>query len=145
MDRYFAQFGVSTSQWAVLRVLHRAEDEGIGSLRLTDLGDRLLVRPPSVTGVVDRLQRMGLLERSKSAEDQRVKEVRLTAAGRDKIARVLKLLPAQHEAVLGDLDPAERDELQNLLGKMAQRLAALARDSDNGLSGGLLEGEENEP
>ena len=90
MDRYFTQFGVSTSQWAVLRVLHRAEDEGLTSLRLTDLGDRLLVRPPSVTGVVDRLQRMGLLERSKSAEDHRVKEVRLTEAGRDKIARVLK-------------------------------------------------------
>ena len=142
MDRYFAQFGVSTSQWAVLRVLHRAEDEGIASLRLTDLGDRLLVRPPSVTGVVDRLQRMGFLERSKSAEDQRVKEVRLTDAGREKITRVLQQLPAQHELVLGDLDATERDQLQHLLGKMAQRLATLTRDSDNGLP---LEGEDNEP
>jgi DNA-binding MarR family transcriptional regulator len=133
MDRYFTQFGVSTSQWAVLRVLHRAEDEGLASLRLTDLGDRLLVRPPSVTGVVDRLQRMGLLERSKSTEDHRVKEVRLTSAGRDKVATVLKQLPAQHEMVLGDLNAGERDQLQNLLGRMSQRLATLAIDTDNGL------------
>jgi len=133
MDRYFTQFGVSTSQWAVLRVLHRAEDEGLTSLRLTDLGDRLLVRPPSVTGVVDRLQRIGLLERSKSAQDHRVKEIRLTEAGRNKIARVLQQLPSQHEMVLGDLNAAERDQLQDLLGKMSQGLATLANQTHNGL------------
>ena len=117
MDKYFAQFGVSTSQWAVLRALHRAEAEGVNTLRLTDLGDRLLVRPPSVTGVVDRLQRMGLLARSKSAEDQRVKEVRLTPAGRQIIERVLEQLPEQHELVLGELSVSERIELQRLAGE----------------------------
>jgi DNA-binding MarR family transcriptional regulator len=70
-----------------------------------------------------------------------VKEVRLTTAGRERIARVLEQLPAQHELVLGELNPPERDQLQRLLDKMARRLATLARDSDNG----LLEGEENEP
>src|SRR5947208_16992737 len=75
MDPYFTQFGVSGSQWGVLRALHRAEMEGHRALRLTDLCDRLLVRPPSVTGVVDRLQRIGLIARTKSAEDHRVREV----------------------------------------------------------------------
>src|SRR3954469_2752939 len=100
MEPYFAQFGVSNSQWGVLRALHRAEDEGLAKLRLTDLCDRLLVRPPSVTGVVDRLDRMGLLQRSKSAEDHRAKEVSLTAAGRERVQRVLDHLPAQLELVL---------------------------------------------
>ena len=129
MDKYFAQFGVSTSQWAVLRVLHRAEAEGFEALRLTDLGDRLLVRPPSVTGVVDRLQRLGLIARSKSAEDQRVKEVRLTVAGRAKIQRVLEQLPEQHELVLGELSGGERVELQRLLGILAGRLQRLAGEN----------------
>src|SRR5437588_12552015 len=63
MEPYFARFGISGSQWAVLRTLLRAEAEGRKQLRLTDLGNRLLIRPPSVTGVVDRLQRMGLVAR----------------------------------------------------------------------------------
>jgi DNA-binding MarR family transcriptional regulator len=130
MDPYFAQFGVSGSQWGVLRVLHRAELEGHAALRLTDLCDRLLVRPPSVTGVVDRLQRQGLLARSKSADDHRVKEVRLTPAGRERVQRVLDNLPAQHELILGDLSGPERQQLQHLLDVVSQRLQGLASAND---------------
>src|SRR5262245_17823636 len=82
MEPYFARFGISGSQWGVLRTLHRAAEEGTSELRLTDLGDRLIVRPASVTAVVDRLARMGLVERRASDSDQRVKNVRLTVAGR---------------------------------------------------------------
>ena len=50
MEPYFARFGLSGAQWGVLRTLHRETVEADAkSLRLTDLGDRLLVRPPSVT------------------------------------------------------------------------------------------------
>ena len=50
MQPYFARFGITGSQWGILRTLHRAEREGLPSLRVTDLSDRLLVRPPSITG-----------------------------------------------------------------------------------------------
>src|SRR5258708_2557324 len=82
MQPYFARFGISGSQWGVLRNLHRAEQEGQGGIRLTDLGDRLLIRPPSVTGIVDRLERVGLVHRDGSPEDLRVKRVALTDKGR---------------------------------------------------------------
>jgi hypothetical protein len=71
MEPVFRGSGISASQWGVLRALRRAEDEGARDLRLTDLGDRLLVRPPSITGVVGRLDRMGLLERRASATGTR--------------------------------------------------------------------------
>src|SRR5690242_17939380 len=58
MQPQFARFGISGSQWAALRALHRAEQEGHEGLRITDLSDRLLIRPPSVTGVIDRLERI---------------------------------------------------------------------------------------
>src|ERR1700732_2583992 len=77
MQPYFASFGISASQWGVLRTLHRAEQEGLPGLRLTDLGERLLIRPPSVTGVVDRLERAGLVERAGSPFDMRAKQVAL--------------------------------------------------------------------
>src|SRR3954451_19678781 len=83
-EPFFNRFGISASQWGVLRTLHRAELENTTWLRLTDLGNRLIVRPPSVTGVVDRLQRMGLLLRTSLPEDRRAKRVSLTPAGRER-------------------------------------------------------------
>src|SRR5438132_3267939 len=82
MNPYFARFGISGAQWGVLRNLHRAEMEGLPGLRLTDLSERLLIRPPSVTGVVDRLERGKLVERSGSPTDLRAKRVSLTPRGR---------------------------------------------------------------
>src|SRR6266446_6534035 len=83
MQPYFARFGISGSQWGVLRNLGRAETEGLPGLRLTDLSERLLIRPPSVTGVVDRLERGGLVVRDGSPFDMRAKQVALTAKGRE--------------------------------------------------------------
>ena len=90
MEPHFARFGISGSQWGVLRTLHRAEEDGMAELRLTDLGDRLLIRPASVSGAVDRLQRLGLLARVASTTDQRAKNVNLTSAGRELVRRVLE-------------------------------------------------------
>src|SRR4051794_36532048 len=97
MEPYFASFGISGSQWGVLRVLQRAEEEGRDGLRLTDVGDRLLVRPPSVTGVVERLRRVGLISTRKLPSDQRVRIIRLTPTGRQRVQRVLSAMSAQVE------------------------------------------------
>ena len=71
MQPYFAQFGISGAQWGVLRNLHRAEQEGLAGLRLTELSERLLVRPASVTGVIDRLEKAGFVRRVKDPGDRR--------------------------------------------------------------------------
>jgi DNA-binding MarR family transcriptional regulator len=126
MEPYFARFGISGSQWGVLRTLHRAAEEGTAELRLTDLGDRLIVRPASVTAVVDRLVRMGLVERRASDSDQRVKNVRLTATGRHFVCRVLQHHPRQIAEVLGGLGEEEQTELRRLLEKLEPHLAQLA-------------------
>src|SRR5438034_11747477 len=82
MQHYFARFGISGSQWGLLRTLHRAEQDGQPGLRLTDLSDQLLIRPPSVTGAVDRLERAGLVLRDSSVLALRAELVALTAQGR---------------------------------------------------------------
>jgi DNA-binding MarR family transcriptional regulator len=122
MEPFFARFGISGSQWGVLRVLHRAQEEGQGVIRLTDLSTRLLIRPPSVTGTIDRLERMGLVARRVSATDQRAREVGLTSAGRRLMRRVLKEHPAQVQSVLAGLVPSERNELHRLLEQMAAHM-----------------------
>jgi DNA-binding MarR family transcriptional regulator len=122
MDPYFARFGISGAQWGVLRTLQRAEAEGLQGLRLTDLGQRLLVRPPSVTTVVDRLNRTGLVTRRVTADDQRAKQVALTPAGRELVARVLQHHPAQIRAILSCLSTAEQRQLRQLMQRLAAHL-----------------------
>ena len=122
---YFARFGLSGAQWGVLRNLQRAQEQGLPGLRLTDLSDRLLVRPPSVTGVVDRLERAGLVVRDGSPTDLRAKQVGLTAKGRQLVERVLTVHGAQMDKVLGGLSAGEQGELYRLLGRLEQHLEGL--------------------
>jgi DNA-binding MarR family transcriptional regulator len=122
MQPYFAQFGISGSQWGVLRNLHRAEQDGLPGLRLTDLSDRLLIRPPSVTGVVDRLERAGLVVRDGSPFDMRAKRVALTAKGRELVERILAVHGRQIDAILGVLGAAEQTELHRLLSLLERHL-----------------------
>jgi DNA-binding MarR family transcriptional regulator len=127
MEPHFARFGISGSQWGVLRTLHRAqEEEGLVDLRLTDLGDRLLIRPASVSGAVDRLQRLGLLARAASSTDQRAKNVSLTDAGRELVQRVLECHAEQIEAVLEALSESEQEDLHRLLDRLGIHLEAMA-------------------
>lgn len=125
MAPHFARFGISHSQWGVLRVLDRARAEGIGALRLGDVSARLLVQPPSVTGVVERLRRMGLVMSSVARADQRAREVRLTAAGRRRVAEILKNHPARVKQMLAGLDSKEQRTLRDLLARLASHLESI--------------------
>jgi len=125
MQHYFARFGISGSQWGLLRTLHRAEEEGQSRLRLTDLSDRLLIRPPSVTGAVDRLERAGLVARDHATVDQRSKLVGLTPKGRQLIQRILSVHAQQVARVLGGLSKKEQAEFHRLLRRLGQHLERL--------------------
>jgi DNA-binding MarR family transcriptional regulator len=123
---YFARFGLTGAQWSVLRNLHRAEGEGLAGLRLTDLGAKLLVRPPSVTGIVDRLEKFGLVSRAGVPTDLRAKLVALTDQGRELVQRVLKEHTQRVDAVMAGLTRAEQGELLRILGKLGQHLHGMA-------------------
>jgi len=124
-EPFFNRFGITASQWGVLRTLHRAEQENVNWLRLTDLGNRLIIRPPSVTGVVDRLQRLGLLLRTSLPEDRRAKRVSLTPKGRELVVKVLAALPKQIESIVDVLSPDKREALKDLLAAVEGRLQVL--------------------
>jgi DNA-binding MarR family transcriptional regulator len=131
MDPYFARFGISGAQWGVLRALLRAEaEDGRAGMRLTDLSERLLVRPPSVTGIVDRLVRLGLVARRASSSDLRERHVRLTPAGRLLIRRVRAGHRKRIAEVMRALSPAERAELHRLVDRLGTHLESMSRQPD---------------
>jgi DNA-binding MarR family transcriptional regulator len=128
---HFARFGISESQWKVLWNLHQAELDGDPGLHLADLSRRMLIRPPTVTGIVDRLEKGGLLVRRAEELDSRAKQVVLTDKGRRLVARVLAVHHGQFGNVMGALGVAEQAQLDRLLARLREHLAALAEDTGN--------------
>ena len=122
MQPYFARFGISGSQWGILRNLHRAEEEGLRGLRLSELSQRLLIRPPSVTGLVDRLVRAGMVARDGSTADLRVKEVQLTRNGRRLVERILEGHQDHVDYLLAGLSDDDQRDLMRLLSKWRDHL-----------------------
>jgi len=89
---------------------------------LAALSRRMLVTAGNLTGLVDRAERDGVVERRPDPADRRLSRVFLTGKGRD---LVQSLIPehAHHVAdLISTLDPAERRELRRLLGKLRDSL-----------------------
>jgi DNA-binding MarR family transcriptional regulator len=86
---------------------------------MTRLADRLGVDPSWVTGLVDRLQARGEVDRRPSAEDRRVKIVELTEAGQETRESLLRLT---YEPPLELLELPEEDlrELLRIAGDILQ-------------------------
>ncbi len=131
MQPYFGRFGISRSQWACLRVLYRAEREGQPGLRPVDLGRRLLVRPPSVTGLIERLSRLGYVDSNSSPNDLRGKEVRLSDSGRTLVEHILQGHSRQIAAVMGGLDASAQQQLCVLLEHLAEHLETMAEGKNH--------------
>ena len=105
-----ASHGVTPPQWGVLVALW--EQEG---LSLSELAHRSFFDGPTMTGIVDRLEKAGLVERRRDSSDRRVISVYLTDQGRT-LETVLPLLSAEanDEAVTGLSEEEERQFVEML-------------------------------
>lgn len=105
-------------QFDVLAQLAREPD----GTSMMELSRRLLVSAGNTTGVVDRLERDGLVRRQQDPRDRRVTRIRLTPRGR----AFAQLLVPRHGRdvgeILGVLQPREQRLLRDLLGRLNRRL-----------------------
>lgn len=81
---------------------------------MRELAGRLYNDPSTVTTLVDRLERRGLVERQPAEHDRRARVVHLTAEGTRVRSRLVEIVTG---APLGPLTTADRQELLRLLSK----------------------------
>jgi DNA-binding MarR family transcriptional regulator len=110
-----ARYGLTGPQLTVVKML----DE-LGDLSLSELSERIRAQNSTVTGIVDRMEREGLVDRKRSSEDRRVVHIRLTDKGQ-KLARNLSFEPFAifRKAFQQALEPQELVQLLGLLDKLA--------------------------
>lgn len=104
---FFAQWELSPSQFNVLNLLHQ---KTTGSTQI-DLSRDLIMHRSNVTGLVDRLEKRGLVKRTDDSTDRRAYRVVLTPEGNRLLAEILPHYYAAAEEVWNDLSPGRTDEL----------------------------------
>jgi DNA-binding MarR family transcriptional regulator len=100
----FGKARITPQQWAVLSTL--ASD---GALTLAGLARSMMVSKQNMTGMVSRLEQLGLIERNDDPDDLRSSRVTLTRRGR---ALVDKLRPVYGEWLAGLGSEVTERELQ---------------------------------
>ena len=115
----FEKAKITPQQWSVVSAL-AAED---GPVTLVALARRLMVTKQNMTGMIARLEQLGLAERNDDPNDLRSSRVQLTRRGRTLIE---KLTPAYEEWIRGlrGEDLSERD-LQALTRTVERLIAKL--------------------
>ncbi len=89
-----------------------------GPHRMGELAERAGTSQASLTGIVDRLEERGLIERTRSLDDRRVVEVNLTESGREEIKIAPQGMLHRLEEVLTPLSLDDRRELSRLIGEI---------------------------
>ncbi|UOZ09899.1 MarR family winged helix-turn-helix transcriptional regulator [Amycolatopsis sp. WQ 127309] len=108
------EYGLTVQQGQLLCVL-MAQPYGMG-----DLGATLGLEKSSLTGLVDRAVRRGLVRREPVPDDRRAVQVVLTGEGRELAADFYASTCRRVEELASGLPPAERDLLATLLGRVVQ-------------------------
>lgn len=117
------QDALSYAEWRVIARLAAMPDGGT----VMQIADLAWVDPGEVSRAVGSLERKELLVRRKSKSDGRVSIVSLTEAGKAQYRETLSRRTDFHESLLSGLSREERDQLDRLLGRIGERLAALVR------------------
>lgn len=98
-----AQLGVTPAQLALLYVL-----EGDAPVAMAEVGRRLELSPAALSGLADRCERAGLVERRTGERDGRVVRLAATDRGGALREKSYPLLAALSERLVEGLDAAER-------------------------------------
>jgi DNA-binding MarR family transcriptional regulator len=78
VEEKLKEFGLTGTQYNALRILRGAGPEG---LPCSEIGERMITHDPDITRLLDRLQKRGVVKRSRSQQDRRVICGKITPAG----------------------------------------------------------------
>ncbi len=108
------QHGLSDQQWRVLRVLGEHADEAAG-VETGRVAREAYLLGPSLTGVLARMERDGLIDRARCPQDARRTVVRATAAGLAKVQALSETIEAHYAWMERELGKTKLTALYELL------------------------------
>jgi DNA-binding MarR family transcriptional regulator len=113
------RYGLTSPQSGVLRALFTQ-----GPLSSTELSRRLFVTPSNITGIIDRLEKKGLVERLPKARDRRVTMITLTPQGQVRSRGLPDPIEKKLISGLGDLQESAVEDLSDTMRRLIALLDA---------------------
>jgi DNA-binding MarR family transcriptional regulator len=114
--RVFAQHGISFGEYLVLAALRRAGPPY--RMNPTTLFNSVILSSGAMTNRLDRLEKMGLVDRQPDPTDRRGRLVALTDRGREVVDAAVVDHLENEQQLLSALDLGERQQLAHLLRKL---------------------------
>ena len=111
------EYGLTMTQYNVLRILRGAGTEGLPS---GEVADRMITREPDITRLLDRMEARGWVHRRRDPEDRRVMRAWITLAGRELTDRLDRPTAELQRHSLSHLGDAKLAELSDLLGSVRE-------------------------
>ena len=105
-------YGITGTQYNVLRILRGAGNAGLGR---NEVRDRLVAQVPDVTRLFDRMEEAGLIERERDTEDRRSVTTRITRNGLRLLQDLDEPVLDVHRAQLGHMTKRQLGTLIDLL------------------------------
>ncbi len=117
--RLFRRFGLTPQQYNILRIIR-----GEGSpLPILEIASRMITVVPGITGLIDRLEAGGLVNRKRCDNDRRVVYVCITDKAVSLLGQIDGPLIDLHKQLLGHMSREELELLSQLLEKARAPLA----------------------
>jgi DNA-binding MarR family transcriptional regulator len=129
-EAYLAQHHLSQGRFTVMMQLLDKSKNVATPRTPAELADLSGVRRATMTGLVDTLERDGLVEREPDPVDRRMMLVRLTARGEQVLRDVLPGHFQWMATLMSPLDEAERKTLVRLLSKIVERVPPPSATAD---------------
>jgi len=107
------EHGVQVEVWRVLETLDAEPSQTMG-----ELARIVLMNPPTLTKMVDRMVMDGLVHRQAGKNDQRQVSLMLTDLGRKRMAQIREVVQSEDEAICNLLGESEVAKLNDILGRL---------------------------
>ena len=119
-QRHYARFDLTPAKLNVLMLVkHVGGDEGLPQ---REIAKRLIISGSDVTGLIDRLEREGLLTRRGASSDRRVKLITITPKGSALLDTLWPAHIERAEQAMSSLSKREQGQLIGLLTKLRAKL-----------------------
>ena len=109
----FQEFGVTEQQWRILRVLWEQTH-----LTSTQISTLTLLPAPSLVGILDRLEKKGLVKRLRSSTDRREVNITITKLGKELQLQVMPRVKKIQNRIKQKLSATEWKHINEILEKI---------------------------
>lgn len=118
-----AHLGITPDQYSILRWLHEGDARGLTQQTLTDL---MASDPNTITSILQRMEKAGLLARHPHESDRRARRVRIEAPGHRAFAEAFKIARKLQEEILAVLPESRRERFLADLDTVAEACSEAA-------------------